>query len=128
MCTLCFYQKTQIETWIADNFDHRVCAFNDEGKEIYSYDGYQEGSPQHFSPTGICNDLLGHVLVCNCHGSNPSVHLLDKNGQFLKMIVCDREDVKEPWGLCVDDKGELYLGQKNCNVIKVFQYLINKKI
>lgn len=116
--------NTNSDIWIADNYDCHVRAYNDEGKELHSY----EGSPQHFSPTGICNDLLGHVLVCNCHKSHSSVHLLDKNGEFLKMIVCDREDVIEPWGLCVDDEGKLYLGQKNCSVIKVFQYLSRKKI
>lgn len=114
--------NTNGDIWIADNYDCHVLAYNDEGDKLSSYDGSHEGSPKHFSPTGICNDLLGHVLVCNCHRLNPSVHLLDKNGQFLKMIVCNREDVKEPWGLCVDDKGKLYLGQKNCSVIKVFRY------
>lgn len=115
--------NTNGDIWIADNYDCHVLAYNDEGDTLSSYDGSHEGSPKHFSPTGICNDLLGHVLVCNCHRLNPSVHLLDKNGQFLKMVVCNREDVKEPWGLYVDDKGKLYLGQKNCCVIKVFRYL-----
>lgn len=120
--------NTNGDIWIADNYDCHVLAYNDEGDELCSYDGSKKGPQQHFSPTGICNDLLGHVLVCNCHRSNPSVHLLDKNGQFLKMIVCNRKDVIEPWGLCVDDKGKLYLGQKNCSVIKVFRYLNSKKI
>lgn len=120
--------NTNGDIWIADNYDCRVLAYNDEGDKLCSYDGSKKGPPRHFSPTGICNDLLGHVLVCNCHRSNPSVHQLDKNGKFLKMIVCNREDVKEPWGLCVDDRGKLYLGQKNCSVIKVFRYLNSKKI
>lgn len=120
--------NTNGDIWIADNFDCHVRAYNNEGKELHSYNGSHGGSPQHFSPTGICNDLLGHVLVCNCHRSNPSIHLLDINGEFLKMILCDRKDVKEPWGLCVDDKGKLYLGQNNCNMIEVFQYLKRKKI
>lgn len=104
---------------VSDQFESQVQAFDEKGTLLYSYGGCQ---PQPFVPTGICNDLLGHVLVCNCHIFNPSVHLLDENGMFLKMIVYDREDVKEPWGLCVDDKGKLYLGQKNCNMIKVFKY------
>lgn len=108
---------------ISDNFFCHVIAFNNKGEKQYTY----KGSPPHseFSPTGICNDLRGHVLVCNCHESNPSVHLLDKNGEFLKMIVRDSEDVKEPWGLCVDDDEKLYIGKKNCTMIKVFRYLKN---
>lgn len=105
---------------VSDQFESQVQAFDEQGTLLYSYGGCQ---PQTFDPMGICNDLFGHVLVCNCHSSNSSVHLLDENGEFLKMIVCGREDVKEPWGLCADDEGKLYLGQKNCSVIKVFKYL-----
>lgn len=108
---------------VSDQLDSKVRGFDDQGKKLYTYKGRR---PRAFNPTGICNDLLGHVLVCNCHKSNPSVHLLDKNGQFLKMIVYDRKDVKEPWGLCTDDDGKLYLGQKNCKMIKVFLKMSHK--
>lgn len=106
---------------ISDSFECLVIVFDKQGKQRFSYNG----RPLHedFSPTGICNDYVGHVLVCNQHKSNPSVHLLDKDGRFLSVILHDRHDIKDPWGLCVSDKGKLYLGQNNCNVIKVFPFL-----
>lgn len=122
-------ENTNRDICIADNFDGRVRAFSDDDsgnlRQIYSYEGR---SPHYdFSPTGICNDLLGHVLVCNCHKSNPSVHLLDINGRFLSMIIDGKKDVTDPWGLCANE-GKLYLSQKNCNVIKVFSYMYLEKI
>lgn len=106
---------------IADNYDCRVIAFDKKGIEKYIYKGPLPD--YNFSPTGLCNDKRGHVLVCNCHESNPSVHLLNIKGMLLSIIIGGRPDVKEPWGLCVDDNGKFYLGQKKCDVIKVFQYL-----
>lgn len=112
------------DIWVSDNIDCQVCAYDNEGKQLHSYNGFDEGSPQKFSPTGICNDILGHVLVCNCHESDASVHVLDKKGTLLAIYLRGRNCVKEPWGLCVnDEEGKLYLGQKNCGVIKVFRYL-----
>lgn len=116
---LCENDNTDV--CISDNYACLVKVFDKQGKKRFSYNG----RPLHedFSPTGICTDNVGHVLVCNQHKSNPSVHLLDKDGRFLSVILNDRHDIKDPWGLCVSDKGKLYLGQNNCNVIKVFKFL-----
>jgi hypothetical protein len=117
--------------YLSENINGDICtadidtclvkAVNKEGVPRFSYDGL----PKHsgFFPTGICNDVLGHVIVCNRHDSNPSVHLLDMNGQFLSIILTEKDGVKDPWGLCVDDKGKLYLGQHDCPTIKVYKYL-----
>lgn len=117
---LCENDNTDV--CISDNFACLVKVFDKQGKKRFSYNGL----PLHedFSPTGICTDNVGHVLVCNQHKSNPSVHLLDKDGRFLSVILNDRHAIKDPWGLCVSDKGKLYLGQNNCNVIKVFKFLV----
>lgn len=123
------YDKLQTSPWflsvningnicVSDQLDSKVRAFDEEGKKLYTY----KGRPLHdFSPTGICNDFLGNVLVCN--ESYPSVHMLDMKGDFITMIIHDIKDVKDPWGLCADDNGKLFIGQKNCGMIKVFKYL-----
>lgn len=38
------------------------------------------------------------------------------------MTIDGIDDVTDPWGRCAYG-GKLYLGKKNCNVIKVFSYL-----
>lgn len=125
------YEKLHTSPWflsvningdicVSDQFESEVGAFDEKGNKLFTYKGRP---PQDFSPTGICNDFLGHVLVCN--GSNPSVHVLDMKGNFFAIIIQDIEDVKDPWGLCADDNGKLFIGQKNFGMIKVFQYLKN---
>lgn len=115
---LCENDNTDV--CISDNYACLVKVFDKQGKKRFAYDG----CPLHrdFSPTGICTNNVGHVLVCNQHKSNPSVHLLDRDARFLSVILNDRHAIKDPWGLCVNDKGKLYLGQNNCNVIKVFKF------
>lgn len=104
---------------VSDQLDSKVRAFDREGKKLYTY----KGRPLHdFRPTGICNDFHGHVLVCNEY--YPSVHMLDMKGDFITMIIHGIKDVKDPWGLCADN-GKLFIGQKNCGMIKVFKYLQN---
>lgn len=125
------YEKLHTSPWflsvningdicVSDQLESEVGAFDEEGNRLFTYKGLP---PHDFSPTGICNDFLGHVLVCN--GSNPSVHMLDMKGNFIAIIIQDIEDVKDPWGLCADDNGKLFIGQKNFGMIKVFQYLKN---
>lgn len=125
------YEKLHTSPWflsvningdicVSDQLESEVGAFDEEGNKLFTYKGRP---PRDFSPTGICNDLLGHVLVCN--ESNPSVHMLDMKGNFIAIIIQDIEDVKDPWGLCADDNGKLFIGQKNFGMIKVFQYLKN---
>lgn len=123
VCPLFLSENTNRDICIADNYDGHVRAFNEEDGNLIQRYSYEGGWPQYgFSPTGICNDFLGHVFVCNCHKSNPSIHLLDINGKLLSKIINGKKDVIDPWGLCAYE-GKLYLGQKNCNVIKVFSYL-----
>lgn len=59
---------------------------------------------------GICNDFLRYVIVCNCYDFNFSVYLLDVSGEFLLLILYDRDDIYDLWGLCVDEDGRLYFG------------------
>lgn len=117
--------------YLSENINGDVCtsdidtclvkAVDRQGTLQFSYDGL----PSHaeFFPTGICNDSLGHVIVCNRHDSNPSVHLLDMNGRFLSVILSQADGIHDPWGLCVDDDGKLYVGQNDSNEIMVFKYL-----
>lgn len=39
-----------------------------------------------------------------------SVYMFDMKGDFIRRIIYDIEDVKDLWGLCVDDNGKLFIG------------------
>lgn len=74
-----------------------------------------------FLPYGICTDALGHILVCDFNSN--AVHLLDQEGQFLSLVITEKQDIQCPLGVCVDDENNLYVGQQSTNTVKVFQYL-----
>ncbi|XP_065922246.1 uncharacterized protein [Magallana gigas] len=103
-----------------------VVVVNKSGQHRFSYTGHG----LRIRPYGICTDLLGHILVCNCPrfgtflmpGDN-TVHLLDQDGQFLFLILPLRPAVGFYCGLCVDDENNLHVGQRDTNTVTVYKYL-----
>ena len=101
---------------ISDFSRRAVVVLNKSGQHRFSYKG--QGSA--FSPWGICADVLGHILVCNCKGEN--IHLLDQDGEFLSIIISPKQGIESPRGLSVDDENNLYVGQ-HTNIVTVYKYL-----
>ncbi|XP_062579939.1 uncharacterized protein LOC134241944 [Saccostrea cucullata] len=111
--------------YITENINGDICTLdldeatvvvvNKSGQHRFSYTGQESGG---FHPCGgICTDVLGHILVCD--GVN--IHLLDKDGQFLSLLLTPKQ-VSDPISVCVDDENNLYVGQGS-NTIKVIKYL-----
>nr|XP_034314525.1 protein PML-like [Crassostrea gigas]XP_034314526.1 protein PML-like [Crassostrea gigas]XP_034314527.1 protein PML-like [Crassostrea gigas]XP_034314529.1 protein PML-like [Crassostrea gigas] len=95
-----------------------VVVVNKSGQHRFSYTGH--GS--EFYPFGICNDLLGHIIVCNGYLGNCSLDIIDQDGQFLSLLRTQQKGI-QPYGLCVDDESHLHVGQWNTNTVTVFKYL-----
>ncbi|XP_062608691.1 tripartite motif-containing protein 2-like [Saccostrea cucullata] len=95
-----------------------VVVVNKSGRHRFSYTG--QGSM--FFPYGICTDVLGHILVCDGHFVNNTVHLLDQDGQFLSLLLTQKQGVGCPCSVCVDDENNLYVGQQIFNRLKVYKY------
>jgi hypothetical protein len=118
---------------ISDRVKYAVVGVDKSGRHRFVYKGgpsvstgrqsVHTGRQSDFYPCGICTDVYGHVLVCNL--INPSVHLLDQDGQFLSLLLTEEQHgICYPMALCVDDqKHNLYLGQWYRNTIKVYKYL-----
>ncbi|XP_056002847.1 uncharacterized protein LOC125667384 [Ostrea edulis] len=122
------------DIWISDMDKRAVVVVDKSGRHRFDYTGRQSedssymyhsfytGLQLHFSPRGICTDVLGHVLVCDVY--NDSVHLLDQDGQFLSLLLTgEQHGIDHPAALCVDDQHNLYLGQRDSNTINVYKYL-----
>ncbi|XP_062579940.1 uncharacterized protein LOC134241945 [Saccostrea cucullata] len=90
-----------------------VVVVNKSGQHRFSYTG--QGSK--YRPHGICTDVLGHILVFDMQ----NIHLLDKDGQFLSLLITPKQ-VSCPISVCMDDENNLYVGQDN-NTVKVIKYL-----
>lgn len=59
-----------------------VVVTDHEGKDRFSYTG--RSSRSRLKPRGICTDPLSNILVCD--NVYKSVHVIDKDGQFLSSL------------------------------------------
>ncbi|XP_062613401.1 uncharacterized protein LOC134275166 [Saccostrea cucullata] len=106
------------DIWVSDRFGEEVVVMDKSGRHRFNYRGQHQSG---FHPSGICTDILGQVLVCDT--SNSSVHLLDQDGQFLRLLLTREYELDFPMALCVDDKHNLYVGDMLSNTISVYKYL-----
>lgn len=111
------------DIWTSDNWIAKVTVVDRSGGHRFDY----TGPFSHFCPRALCADVLGHVLVCDCH--NDSVYLLDQDGNFLSLLLTQEiHEIYHPTALCVDDQHNLYIGQEYSNTICVYKYLQNTDV
>lgn len=74
-------------------------------------------------PVGIATDSQGRILIAEI--DNYSIHILDQDGHFLRYF----NKVNDYYlntigisGLCVDSKGNLFVGGYNNGNVKKIQY------
>ena len=74
-------------------------------------------------PVGIATDSQGRILIAE--GYNYCIHILDQDGHFLRFF----DKVNDCYlrtnnvsGLCVDSKGNLFVGGYNNDNVKKIQY------
>jgi hypothetical protein len=99
---------------VSDIIAKSVVVVNAAGKLRFGYTGYPPYTGESFDPSRITTNSQDHILVAA--RSNHCVHILDKDGQFLRYILCD---LSRPRGLCVDIRDNLYESAK----VKKIQYL-----
>nr|XP_011423245.2 uncharacterized protein LOC105325403 [Crassostrea gigas] len=102
---------------VSDFHNAAVVVVDKSGQHRFSYTG--QGSK--FYPRGVCTDLLGHILVCDC--CNDTVDLLDQDGQFLCLLLTQQQGVGHPYSVCVDDENNIIVGQHYSNTLTVHKYL-----
>ena len=102
-----------------DSSTGKVLALDKDFNIRYEYTGrYRNRKP--FSPYGLCTDEAGHVLISD--HNNHRVHILDKDGQFLRELLTEDQRRREPYNIDVDDEGNAWVGYSDGGVI-VVKYL-----
>ncbi|XP_062587353.1 uncharacterized protein LOC134248991 [Saccostrea cucullata] len=69
------------------------------GRHRFTYTGPPSGSG--LEPGGICTDALSHILLCDFITN--TIHIIDRDGNYLTEIVTVQHGIDRPWSLSYDD-------------------------
>lgn len=108
---------------VSDNEKQSVISVNKAGNFRFAYPGCNCST--EFKPCGIDTDIHGQIMVCNASLEDPSVYLLNLNGQYLMHLFTRQHYyLRTPSAICIDRNQNIYVGDKN--KILIFTYLKDK--
>lgn len=111
-------ENKNLDICVADSGAGAVVVVNFNGKFRFRYTGHSSEKRRNpFTPYGITSDSQSQILTADF--KNHCIHILNENGKFLLYI----ENVKSPWGLCVDKFDDLFVTEFHSGNIKVIRYL-----
>lgn len=100
-------------------------------RKRFSYDGRVKGRDgtaaeglkkvKDYDPGDIVTDKHGHILISD--NNNSCVHILDKDGNFLKLIDTKALGLLYPLGMCIDASGRLVVCSYVIGKINAVTYL-----
>nr|XP_034319950.1 uncharacterized protein LOC105324523 isoform X2 [Crassostrea gigas] len=90
------------------------------GRHRFSYTGHPYGS--ELQPWGICTDPLSHILVCD--NTTNTVHMLDRDGQFLSHLLIRPSGIFRPDSLSYDvNTHRLWVGSGVNKTVVIYRYI-----
>lgn len=122
----CITENYNGDIVVSDNIDklHGAVVVTDrDGQHRFSYIGRSQPGSK-LMPLGICTDALSRIFICD--GCSSSVHVIDKNGQFLSSwsIRSWKNTFTIPISIGYDSNSHLFwVGSGYENEVFVFRYL-----
>lgn len=112
------------------NEDNAVSAFygaivvtDVRGRRRFSYTGRSPRSK--IWPDGICVDSMSHILACD--SATESVHIIDKDGQFLSNVLIRPPGIFIPVSIGYDDiTHRLWVGSKVNQRVGIYRYIARR--
>lgn len=98
---------------ISSNGYNTVVGMDRSGEHRFRY-----SHPENLTPMDICTDKYGHILVAFEY----SIHLLDEDGEFQKILLKNMSSNIVFTCLCLDDKQNIYVGNDR-GIVNVYKYL-----
>ena len=103
--------------FVADCHNHSIKIFSRDGKLLKSFGCFGTRNGQFNNPTDIAmNDSKIYV----CDKDNNRVQCFTSEGVFLNKFSRGIEQLKRPWGVCIDGKGNVVVADTKNNQIQVF--------
>ena len=88
------------------DFSGKVIAVGADYQLRYEYTGQGDNS---FSPTEVCTDHLGYVLITD--HKNHQIHILDQEGHFIQYVLTSQQGLASPFTIDVDNEGYMWVGE-----------------
>lgn len=119
----CFITENNNEDVVVSDCDRAVVVTDREGRYRFSYTGHPSGTVIY--PRGICTDSLSHILVCDIF--TETVHMINKDGQFLMYLLKQSQGIIKPSSLYFDTRSYcLWVGSSENNNVCIYKYLTRK--
>ncbi|KAJ8321208.1 hypothetical protein KUTeg_001236 [Tegillarca granosa] len=102
------------------SFHPIVVVVNKNGEYRFTYPDSSQSSDTINGSSGIVCDNTGCILVSDF--SNHRIHQIDMDGRFIQFVLTLTHGVQCPLGMSVDNKGQLWLCNKNGKEVTIFKY------
>ncbi|XP_056006464.1 uncharacterized protein LOC125664524 [Ostrea edulis] len=99
---------------VTDWKKNAVIAVDRLGIFRFSFSGRDKPS----AVTSVTTDAGGHVIVTDF---GDKIHMLDRDGRFLRYIIPDQR-INKPRGVCIVGDGEMFVGENNTGIAKRIKY------
>lgn len=102
----------------------KIIAVNVKGQFRFSYSGISKNKSCQFLPMEIDTDTVGHVIIADQF--RHSIHVIDKDGAFVRLLLTEEHGIKAPHGLCFDGIDSIWIAELESQKVKKFKILSSK--